>query len=48
MVLGHAQLRLLLNARPAAEVRGSIAKVVDHAVEIFLSGVHASARKPLT
>jgi TetR/AcrR family transcriptional regulator, mexJK operon transcriptional repressor len=48
MVLGHAQLRLLLNARPAAEVRGSIAKVVDHAVEIFLSGVHASARNPLT
>jgi TetR/AcrR family transcriptional repressor of mexJK operon len=43
MVLGHAQLRLLLNARPPAEVRGSIAKVVDHAVEIFLRGVAAPA-----
>jgi TetR/AcrR family transcriptional repressor of mexJK operon len=45
MVLGHGQLRLLLNARPAAEVRGNIANVVDHAVEIFLRGVQASAGK---
>jgi TetR/AcrR family transcriptional repressor of mexJK operon len=45
MVLGHGQLRLLLNAGPAAEVRGGIAKVVDHAVEIFLCGVGASAAK---
>jgi TetR/AcrR family transcriptional regulator, mexJK operon transcriptional repressor len=39
MVLGHAQLRLLLNARPGVEVRASIERVVDHAVEIFLNGV---------
>jgi TetR/AcrR family transcriptional repressor of mexJK operon len=45
MVLGHGQLRLLLNARPAAEVRGSIARVVDHAVEIFLRGVGLAATK---
>ena len=30
MVLGHAQLRLLLNARPAGEVRAGIGHVVDH------------------
>lgn len=48
MVLGHAQLRLLLSARPGAEVRGSIGKVVDHAVEIFLNGVQASPGKPLS
>jgi TetR/AcrR family transcriptional repressor of mexJK operon len=45
MVLGHGQLRLLLNARPAAEVRGGIARAVDHAVEIFLRGVGATAAK---
>jgi TetR/AcrR family transcriptional regulator, mexJK operon transcriptional repressor len=38
MVLGHAQIRLLLGARPAREVRGGIARSVDHAVEIFLRG----------
>jgi TetR/AcrR family transcriptional repressor of mexJK operon len=38
MVLGHAQLRLLLNARPAAEVRAGIGRVVDHAVDLFLGG----------
>lgn len=45
MVLGHGQLRLLLNAQPAAAVRGSIARVVDHAVEIFLRGVQATTGK---
>jgi len=42
MVLGHNQLQLLLNARPAAEVRASIEKTVDHAVEIFLNGALSS------
>jgi TetR/AcrR family transcriptional repressor of mexJK operon len=45
MVLGHGQLRLLLNARPAADVRGSIAEVVDHAVEIFLRGIQTAPGK---
>lgn len=44
MVLGHAQLRLLLNARPAREVRACIGRVVDHAVEIFLHGVPPAGR----
>lgn len=43
MVLGHAQIRLLLGARPAREVRGAIARSVDHAVAIFLRG---TARRP--
>lgn len=38
MVLGHGQLRLLLNARPAGEVRAGIGHVVDHAVDLFLDG----------
>jgi len=39
MVLGHAQLRLLLKARPARDVRAAIGASVDHAVDIFLNGV---------
>ena len=39
MVLGHAQLRLLLHARPARAVRAGIAATVDRAVDIFLHGV---------
>jgi len=39
MVLGHAQLRLLLKARPARSVRAGIGASVDHAVAIFLRGV---------
>lgn len=49
MVLGHAQLRLLLRARPRSEVRADIDRIVDHAVEIFLTGILApgsSRRKP--
>lgn len=41
MVLGHAQLRLLLSGRPAAEVRAGIDEAVDHAVDLFLNGVRA-------
>jgi AcrR family transcriptional regulator len=41
MVLGHNQLQLLLNARPATEVRASIERIVDHAVAIFLHGARA-------
>jgi TetR/AcrR family transcriptional repressor of mexJK operon len=47
MVLGHGQLRLLLGARPPAEVRAGIARAVDHAVEVFLNGAAApDAKKP--
>jgi AcrR family transcriptional regulator len=42
MVLGHNQLQLLLNARPATEVRANIERIVDHAVAIFLHGARAS------
>jgi TetR/AcrR family transcriptional repressor of mexJK operon len=45
MVLGHSQLRLLLNARPAAHVRADIEKTVDHAVEIFLKGALSSTSR---
>lgn len=38
MVLGHAQLSLLLGARPAREVRAGIGRSVDHAVRLFLRG----------
>jgi TetR/AcrR family transcriptional repressor of mexJK operon len=41
MVLGQTQLRLLLNARPATEVRAGIGAAVDHAVELFLNGARA-------
>jgi TetR/AcrR family transcriptional repressor of mexJK operon len=44
MVLGHAQLRLLLQARPVADVHGGIGAAVDHAVDLFLHG--ALAAKP--
>lgn len=44
MVLGHAQLRLLLSGRPAAEVRAEINAAVDHAVELFLKGALGSPR----
>jgi TetR/AcrR family transcriptional repressor of mexJK operon len=45
MVLGHAQLRLLLNARPASEVRAGIGRVVDHAVDLFLNGSRPNAKR---
>lgn len=38
MVLGHSQLRLLLNADPGTDTRRDIAAIVDHAVELFLNG----------
>ncbi len=38
MVLGHAQLSLLLGARPSREVRAGIGRSVDHAVRLFLRG----------
>jgi TetR/AcrR family transcriptional regulator, mexJK operon transcriptional repressor len=43
MVLGHAQLRLLLDADTPDSVRQRIERAVDHAVEIFLNGVAAPA-----
>jgi len=43
MVLGHSQLQLLLNARPATEVRAGIDRAVDQAIEIFLNGALAAA-----
>jgi TetR/AcrR family transcriptional repressor of mexJK operon len=45
MVLGHAQLNLLLNARPGSEVRAGIGKAVDHAVDIFLNGARLPAKE---
>ena len=43
MVLGHNQLRLLLNARQRMEVRADIERSVDHAVQLFLNGALSSA-----
>jgi TetR/AcrR family transcriptional repressor of mexJK operon len=43
MVLGHAQLRLLLSGRPPAEVRAGIEATVDHAVDLFLNGALAGS-----
>jgi TetR/AcrR family transcriptional regulator, mexJK operon transcriptional repressor len=47
MVLGHAQLRLLLSASPASEVQESIGRVVDQAVEIFLKGTVRREERPV-
>ncbi|MCW5749580.1 MAG: TetR/AcrR family transcriptional regulator [Alphaproteobacteria bacterium] len=38
MVLGHAQIGLLFAALPEAETRAAIDGMVDHAVELFLTG----------
>jgi TetR/AcrR family transcriptional repressor of mexJK operon len=45
MTLGQAQLRLLLHARPVAEIHAGIDAAVDHAVDLFLNGALA-ARRP--
>lgn len=44
MVLGHNQLRLLLNARQSMGMRADIEKSVDHAVQLFLNGARSSRR----
>ncbi|MEK9971108.1 MAG: TetR/AcrR family transcriptional regulator C-terminal domain-containing protein, partial [Ferrovibrio sp.] len=44
MVLAQNQLRLLLAARPAAKAGASIDRMIDHAVELFLSGCHKGPR----
>lgn len=46
MVLGHAQLGLLLHARPAGRTRGEIDRIVDHAVRTFLDGVFDPPGRP--
>jgi TetR/AcrR family transcriptional repressor of mexJK operon len=48
MVLGHAQLRLLLGAAPPQKVRGEIDQLVEHAVAIFLRGTQVKdGKRPL-
>jgi AcrR family transcriptional regulator len=39
MVLGHAQLRLLLGAEPPHRTRADVDRLVAHAARIFLDGV---------
>jgi AcrR family transcriptional regulator len=47
MVLGHAQLRLLLGARSSRQARADIDRLVEHAVRIFLHGVPAAGGRPV-